>query len=322
MSDGQGVTVRTFQPEDLGGVVAFWNRAFADQPNFRPTTADEFGRRVLACPRFEPEGFFLAWEVESGTLVGLAHALRPPRPDSPETAWVRPEDAHHFLALLHVDPAFRRQGIGSRLLQAAERWLYYCPVHVGDGWVSCYGRGAGVFPPLFGPAGVPAIGLDQRETYNFLAHRGYLSTGLGDVTLVGRAGSALRDGVQSQPGLTLQEMGPPHAGGREGENLGQEEWPLAGFVLLSEDGQTAAQVAWTKLGQDRWAVVDWTVEAAWRGKGLGGDLLDRALVRMAAQMPDAQVEIRVDLNRQRRAADMLKRRGFVVDAAWVNLVKT
>ncbi len=73
------VVVREFHSSDLETVVSFWNRAFADQPNFRPTSADEFRGRVLDCALFDPRGFFLAWAGGPGGagLVGLAHALRP-----------------------------------------------------------------------------------------------------------------------------------------------------------------------------------------------------------------------------------------------------
>ena len=143
--------VREFQSADLETVVSFWNRAFADQPNFRPTSAEEFRHRVLDCALFDPRGFFLAWAggPDGAGLVGLAHALRPAPAGQAQSG-----EGHHFLALLHVDPAFRRQGIGSRLLKAAERYLYYCPVYVGAEETPCYGWRNGQFAPLFGPSGL------------------------------------------------------------------------------------------------------------------------------------------------------------------------
>ena len=308
--------VREFRPTDLETVVSFWNRAFADQSNFRPTSAEEFRRRLLECPLFDPRGFLLAWADGPGGpgLVGLAHALRPASagPD-------RSGEGHHFLALLHVDPAYRRQGIGSRLLKAAERYLYYCPVYVGAEETPCYGWRSGQFAPLFGPSGVPALGVSDLDTINFLAHRGYLSLGLGDVTLTGpkEATSAAPNhrvvSAESRPpGLDLVDFYPvPPVLENE-----------AGLTFVEESGQSVGQIRWTPLGPDRWAILDWRVDEAWRGRGLGRALLDGGLARMRATRPNADVEIRAHWDRHRRAVEMLNRRGFGVDGAWVSLVKT
>jgi ribosomal protein S18 acetylase RimI-like enzyme len=310
------VVVREFHSSDLETVVSFWNRAFADQPNFRPTSADEFRGRVLDCALFDPRGFLLAWAGGPGGagLVGLAHALRP-APAGPE----RSGEGHHFLALLHVDPAFRRQGIGSRLLKAAETYLYYCPVYVGAEETPCYGWRDGRFAPLFGPSGVPALGVGELDAINFFAHRGYLSLGLGDVTLTGpkEAGGAvpnpqdvLTKTIPSGLNLVEPNQAPPVFKNR------------TGLAVVDESGQSVGEIRWTALGPTRWAILDWRVDEAWWGRGLGRALLDGGLARMRAARPDADVEIRVHWDRHRRAVEMLNRRGFGVDGAWASLVKT
>jgi ribosomal protein S18 acetylase RimI-like enzyme len=304
--------VRAFSPLDVDAVVAYWNQAFAQQPNFRAITAGEFGERVLDCALFDPKGLLLAW-AGGERLVGMAHALRPAPTDAD-----RFEDGH-FLAILHVDPAHRHQGIGSRLLRAAENFLYYCPVYVGAASVPCYGRETGHFAPLFGPSGVPALGMQDLDMINFLAHRGYRSAGLGDVTLALTVTEPTRSQPTGDAGQTAQGLrwaagdqivpSPP----KRGED---------GLALLDGHDEVVGHVDWAALGAQRWAITRWWVDAAWRGRGLGQALLDRALGQMAATRPEAQVEIRLHLAQQQRAADLLKRRGFVVDAAWVSLVKT
>lgn len=308
--------VRTFQAADLPTVVAYWNRAFGDQPNFRPTTEDEFRDRVLDCALFDPRGFFLAWAGGPGEagLVGLAHALRPAPADQAPSG-----EGHHFLALLHVDPAHRRQGLGTRLLKAAERYLYYCPVYVGAEETPCYGWRNGRFAPLFGPSGVPALGVGALDAINFFAHRGYLSLGLGDVTLTGpkEAGRAVPNPHDLLTETTLSGLSLV-----ETDQVPSVFKDQTGLAFVDKSGRSVGQMRWVALGPTRWAIHVWRVDEAWRGRGLGRALLDEGLARMGAARPEADVEIRVHWDRHRRAVEMLNRRGFGVDGAWASLVKT
>lgn len=315
------MVVRGYRGTDLGAVTAYWNRSFGDQPNFRPVTPQEFQERVVTCPLFDPAGLLLAWTAgrDDEQIVGMVHAVRP----------TPPVVTHHFLVLLHVDPAHRRQGIGGRLLQAAESWLYYCPVYVGVQDPPCYGNRDGVLPPLFGPSGVPGLGMGDRASINFFAHRGYRSVGVGDVSM----GRSLQGGDDrlAHPSLLPSRIPTTfrlvETGGTS--TLLKNE----GLALLEEDGRPVGEAAWAALGPGRWAITRWHVAEAWRGQGLGRFLLDDALARIWADahgplgvagggIAEVQVEIRVHLERHRLAVDLLKRRGFVVDAAWVSLVKT
>ncbi len=152
------MTVRTFALADLPAFVAFWNEAFADRRNFRPLTAEAYSARVLSHPAFDPHGLLLAWrqDAHGATLVGVAHAFRPAPQEGPAATW----GEGHALALLYVHPNARGQGLGSRLIQAAENWLYYCPVLVGWPGTPAYGAVEGYHAPFFGSSehmGVSAV---------------------------------------------------------------------------------------------------------------------------------------------------------------------
>lgn len=94
--------LRTWTPADLPALLALWARCFPRDP----LTADLWQRQVLDDPHFDPARLFVA-ELD-GALAGLALALCPA--DRPGRGWV---------TALAVAPESRRQGLGTRLLDAA-----------------------------------------------------------------------------------------------------------------------------------------------------------------------------------------------------------
>ncbi len=329
------VTLRPFQPEDFAALVPFWNEAFANRPNFQALTESHFRRRVLECPAFDPHGLILAWHQGNGAvpqLAGLVHAFRPAPSAGVYAAW----EARHAIALIYVQPQFRAQGIGSRLLQAAENWLYYCPVFVGHFSQPCYGSVEGPRPPLFGSSQHMAISARETALIHFLARRGYRAVEAGDVTL------AAELPVQPRPpaacdleaaGLrvvTVSDQEPftgREPAGREAYTLWRGGDPYAGLVLVDADGLLQAHVYWYPLpGAGRAAIGGFWVASARRRQGLGRYLLDRALAELAQAAPPrggyGTVEVLTHLAAHPAAVAMYQRRGFEVVDAWVNLVKT
>ena len=328
------VRIRSFLPTDLDALVAFWNQAFADRRNFAPLTAADYTRRVLESPVFDPAGLVLAWQVDATDepkLVGLAHAFRPP----PQTGLYAKWGPHHYLALLYVAPSHRRQGIGARLLAAAENWLYYCPVYVASHAQPCYGTVEGPRPPFFGSSERMGVSAHDTELLNFLAHHGYGVVDPGDVSLRLDLSPRPAPPEPDLAGLHLQHIDAQHPfTGRDPDGRAELSlWrgnggdPYAGLVLVADSGVAQGHIAWYPMRQAGSAgLVSFWVAPALRGRGLGRYLLDLALSEMSTPNATHRVYDRIDVHthlvHHSRASELYRRRGFVVDTIWVNLVKT
>jgi GNAT superfamily N-acetyltransferase len=327
--------LRPFQNSDLAPLVNFWNNAFADRRNFYPITATDFEKRVLPCEAFDPDGLILAWhpgQDGSNQLVGLVHAFRP----TPQSGLYARWEQRHDLALLYVEPRHRRQGIGSRLLRAAENWLYYCPVHVGGPTQPCYGTVEGPRPPFFGSTQQLGISVHDTLLINFLAHRGYRITDPGTVSmrlkLTPRPKPTLPDlaalGLRLVPVSHVMPFSGHEPKGREeyslyGENDGD---PYFGYVLVTGDNLLQGHISWYPLKEvGRAAIAGFWVAPSLRGHGLGRYLLDLALYDLIHAPPPNgvyhSVEVQTHLIQHSQADALYERRGFEVEMAWVNLVK-
>lgn len=96
------VNIRTFDPEDSGEVIRLWEKIFPDSPAHNDPIKDIQNKMNV-----QPELFLIA-SVDS-QLVGTAMAGF-----DGHRGWV------YYLA---VDPDFRRQGIGTALMEKAEELL-------------------------------------------------------------------------------------------------------------------------------------------------------------------------------------------------------
>jgi GNAT superfamily N-acetyltransferase len=345
MSGPERILIRPFQFDDLAVLVAFWNNAFADRRNFYPLTAADFQNRILNCAAFDPQGLILAWQEGQATrsqdssaqssgaqLVGIAHALRPAPRSGLYTKW----EARHSLALLYVDPVYRNQGIGSRLLRTAENWLYYCPVHVGGAAAPCYGTVEGPRPPFFGSSQRLGVGFQDRLLIHFLTNRGYHIVDPGDISmrlnLTPQPEPELPDleaiGLRLVPVSHLTPFVGQEPEGREeytlwGDNGGE---PYMGYVLVNDENLLQAHISWYPMRQPgAAAIAGFWVSPRLRGHGLGRYLLDRALYDLIHSQPPwggyDTVEVQTHLIHHAQAAALYERRGFITEMAWVNLAK-
>lgn len=107
------LTVRPFGPKDLAPVVALWTRCLAKDP----ITEERFWQLYLLDCNFDPAGALVA-EVD-GTPVGFLHAIVRKFPIG--TLGLEPNRG--WITVFFVDPAFRRQGIGSALLAGGLEFL-------------------------------------------------------------------------------------------------------------------------------------------------------------------------------------------------------
>lgn len=345
--------LRSFQPADLPHLVEFWNREFVGRRNFRPIDGLEFRRRVLTSPAFDPAGLILAWRVEptaphvnqrsqsappvdqSATLAGLAHAFKPP----PRVGFYRKWESHHHLALLYVSPQHRRQGVGSRLLQATENWLTYCPVYVADQSTPCYGAVEGAWAPFFGSSERMGISARESGVIDFMRRHGYRAVAPGDVSMV-RSLQPDQLHLPEEPAtlaalrLSLQAISQqtPFSGVEQDDRqhytlLGQNDGcPYAGLVLVDEHKLLRGHLSWHPLTGETGVLSNFWIAPDLRRMGLGSYLLDRALFEMAHRSPPhggfRRVELHTHVVNFAAALRLYEQRGFSVEDAWVTLVKT
>ncbi len=321
------IRLESYHPSRTDALLAFWNAAFAGRRNFRPLTAQEWQQRVIAAPAFDPRGLILAVD-EDGQIVGGIHASRP----APNQGVYQLYRERHHIAWLMVAGAWRGQGIGRRLLQAAESFLYYCPVYFATESTQLYGSVEGPQPPLFGSSQRMGISLrSDRPLIDWLASRGYAVVEPGDVSLArGLDASLPRPAEPDWAALGLRPAvvshrepwtGPGYDELRLWENDGR--WPYAATVLVDTAGAAAARVVWRPAPKDSGdaAIVRLDVSEAWQGRGLGSYLLDRALAEMAAA-GHTRVEVQTHVVKHARSYALYTRRGFTVEDAWASLVKT
>lgn len=137
----QQPTLRPFVSADLAPLVALWNRCLTKDP----ITEERFWRLFLLDPNFDPEGALVA-EV-GGELVGFLQV-----------------QAAGYLTVFFVVPEWRRQGIGTRLLEAGLAYL----AAKGRTRVSCNG-----YAPYYV---FPGVDVDYTEALAFLLAKGFTVT--------------------------------------------------------------------------------------------------------------------------------------------------
>lgn len=250
------------------------------------------------------------------------------------TRWGR----HHSIAALHVAPQYRRQGLGSQLLRMAEDWLYRCPIHFGGQSTPCYGGVEGPRPPFYGSTQRMGISVTETELLRFLSNRRYTIVEPGDISLTANLtkNPARQADVKALTnGLRLERVDHslpfPYtepANRREYESwLQLTDSPYAGVLLINSRNELCGHLCWYPMrSADRAGIYAFWLEPALRGQGLGALLLDTALADMACETqlggPFSYVEVQSHSVRHAVAVQLYESRGFQIDDAWVNLVKT
>ena len=104
-----GIAVRTFEPgRDEAAWLEVNARAFAEHPEQGSWTLSDLADR-LEQPWFDPRGFFLAVESETGALAGFH--------------WTKVEESVGEVYVVGVDPAYQGSGLGKALTLAGLRHL-------------------------------------------------------------------------------------------------------------------------------------------------------------------------------------------------------
>ncbi|TDO34401.1 mycothiol synthase [Kribbella sp. VKM Ac-2527] len=96
-----GIAVRTFEPgRDETAWLGVNARAFAEHPEQGSWTSSDLADR-MGQPWFDPRGFFLAVESETGAVAGFH--------------WTKVEDSVGEVYVVGVDPAYQGSGLGKAL---------------------------------------------------------------------------------------------------------------------------------------------------------------------------------------------------------------
>jgi GNAT superfamily N-acetyltransferase len=284
----------TYRDEIVGEIVEYWNRAFAGMRNFWPITEEVFRRRVTekrtAVEAFEPHGFIVA--RAGGRIVGLAHAGIHPEAVC-RAAWDDwPGGDQGYLALLHVDPAWRRRGIGTELWHRARAAVERAARFAVD--TAClnpfYGNSEGPITPFWGtPEGI-GMPWEDAQTRSFLARRGYAPrvkavqlewrpgrhAGIDARAELGRAGLTLEFREDRIP-VVGQPLDGPSRCGREYEYecaLAISEGVVRGMVVT---------YPMREAGDGVWGIYEMEVERERRGRGIGRALVAAAMERVLAR---------------------------------------
>ncbi len=337
-ADQIDLQLRSIRADDLDAFVRYWNCAFATRRNFTPITEEDFRERVLTCPAFDSAGLIIAWirdRMGESRIAGFVHAFRPPPKMAAYNRWGR----HHSIGVLHVAPDYRKQGIGSQLLKAAENFLYYCPIHFVSQSTPCYGCVEGPRPPFFGSTQRMGVKTKDTELLHFLANRGYNIVDPGDISL-----TAELDGAQLQVPAEIEQLAPdlrmkrvdhtapfpftePWDRREYSSWISGRDYPYTGLVLVDGTNELIGHLCWYPLkAASRAGIYSVWITPVVRGKGLGAFLLDHALADMRRHTHLGGLydyaEVQSHLVRHDSAVALYESRGFQIDDAWVTLVKT
>lgn len=113
-----GVTLRSFRPDDVDAVVAVNGRAFATHPEQGAMDRADFERRS-ASDWFDPDGLFVA--ERDGEVVGFH--------------WTKVEDGLGEVYVVGVDPSAHGGGLGSALTARGLRFMHEQGVRTVDLYV-------------------------------------------------------------------------------------------------------------------------------------------------------------------------------------------
>lgn len=318
------VRLRHFLPAYLPALVGFLNRAFAGHRHYAPITEADFAERVLVQPGFDPRGLILA--VRGDEVLGGVHAIKPPPSIPANRSW----EARHHVAWLAVAPEAREQRLGTRLLNAAENYLYYCPMYFAAQNAPFYGIQERLWAPWYGSTESMAISaVNDRELVAWLNKRGYQVSNPGDVTM----SASLHDQERPQdPGLEQRGLRLVMIDERSPWNGDEPVYQLRSWganagrryqgLVVADGNRAVGSIVWYPMPDPTIAALAWIgLERQYRGLRFGSFLLDRALAEMANR-GYISVEVHVHSKDSAEAFSLFKRRGFSVIDYWVNLVKT
>lgn len=284
-----------YSPTLLPAFVDFWNRAFADRRNFLPLTPEAFEARVVsksnAIEAFDAQEVLLAVEGLPPRVVGVVHAGIWPE------AFVRALDpawkggTRGYIALIAVDPDFRRRGIGSELWSRAATCLRGCRDIVIDG--QClnpfYGNSDGPETPFWGtPEGI-SVGWLDRATRRFFERRGYAPRHRASHlqwTPAPRPGTVRIPSAPMDYQIRILEKRYPEPGKFLSDPPRYvPHHPFTCVAAVNRAGRVGGLISFFPLvgpAGKRYAIYEWQVVAEMRNTGMGEALMAAAQGRLRA----------------------------------------
>jgi len=191
------------------------------------------------------------------------------------------------------------------------------------GWNPYYGAGQRSLLPLWGSSEGIGISSEDSETKQFLLNRGF--------TVFGKTVSMLTDlksirhdklspteiPIQTIPNRWIMCGGPL-------ESPSSERWrgPCESHVYI-EDGYIRGKIvtySMEELVPGREAIIDFMVEPAFRGRGIGSALL-RGALRSMQQRGSKECELNTSPSENQKAFLMYQRWGFQIVAEWLSYQK-
>lgn len=158
------ISYRTFRNTDPPRILALWNRSAQTRGFGVVLSCDKLEHLLFSKPIFDPKGLHLA--LDGDNIVGLCHAGF--GCDERERQLDR---SMGTIAMLMVDPDYRRQGIGTKLLHRGQQYLREHGANIQ--------YAGGLFPlnpfylGLYGGSELPGVLDTDQSMVAFLGKRNY-----------------------------------------------------------------------------------------------------------------------------------------------------
>lgn len=160
------VGYRRFRNTDPPALVEIWNESLLNRSSYPLPSASLLERWIFSHSYFDPAGLTVAFERETGQVLGWSLAGF-----GPDETLERLSPEVGVICLVLVRPAYRRRGIGRGLIQASEAYLTERGARIllaGPRWPNApFGFG------LYGGSNCPGFLLSDPDADPFFKALGY-----------------------------------------------------------------------------------------------------------------------------------------------------
>lgn len=307
-----------------GDVVRLWNQVFASFPNFQPL--DRFAWKArIETPDFEPR--YLRLAIVEDRVVGFAHGglwggeflqLLMPEVSTPVVG---------FLAMIGVDPEYRRQGVARSLVQDLRAELASAGADFlagaelpfsADGRMfnPFYGNSQAPVAPLWGTTEGAAVPTSEVAALGFFDELGFSEVGEA-VSMVRQLSDSPEEAAPATSAyeIVVDQDYLPVLGDRTGRTFGTPNSSRT-WVAVDDMCQRAALIAYPlSVPRGSWGIFSLEVEQEARGQGIASLLLDRLCADLA-QEGAASVETLTVPAESPDAHHLYEKFGFVPTQRW------